>query len=51
MIHIFNGPTSERLVKHFKLRDYLAETKPQTSAVKVGIFDHEHTTIKPVNRK
>lgn len=30
---------------------YLAETKPQASAVEVGIFDHEHATIKPVKGK
>lgn len=37
--------------KHFYNESYLAETETNISAIKVGIFDHKHPTVKPVNRK
>lgn len=27
---------------------YLVKTEPSTSAIKVGILDHEHATVRPV---
>lgn len=30
---------------------YLGEMEPHASTIEIGIFDHEHTTIKPIAEK
>ena len=31
--------------------DYLGELEPQAFAIEISIFDHKHTTIKPVQKE